>query len=62
MIDLRAPVVLRELANGRQLRTRQLLARGANLASIFTLAMNGEIAVSGSDEHCRVSWALAPMA
>lgn len=60
MIDLRAPVVLRELANGEQLRTYQLLARGANLASIFALAVNGEIAVAGSDERCRVTWALAP--
>lgn len=59
MIDLRAPAVLRELANGEQLRTHQLLDRGANLAAIFALAANGEIAVSGSDERCRPSWALA---
>jgi hypothetical protein len=60
MIDLRAPIVLRELANGEQLRTRQLLARGANLQAIFTLAANREIAVSGSDERARITWALTP--
>ncbi len=60
MIDMHAPIALRELEREGSLRTRQLLARGANLHAIFSLAANREITVSGSDERARISWALAP--